>query len=460
MNLNFLDYLSISIYFVGLLAFGIIVRRIRNFGDYAVGGRAVPGIMLFASLCATYIGPGYTMGFTSKGFTSGWLFFFAVLAFTLQNILTGLFIAPRLHGFNNCFTVGDVIGNAYGKAAHIIAGVISVTLCAGLVAIMAKVGGLVLQAATGLPLEATVFIVTGVGVIYCYTGGLKSVIATEAIQYVIFAVTIPLFLWFAISKSSVSLADIDRHAWSAMHSTVKDMTFLQIAGLFLSFLLGETLMPPYANRALAAGSPTIARKGFLAGAGYSVLWFAMVVGLGTIAAQTVSTANPDDAFMALAIKFLPHGILGILIVAVASIIMSTQESILNAGAVSFTRDIYNALSHNVISDERRLRLSRFSTLVMGLLGAGLACFAPSIINGLLIIYSVWAPSVLPVFIFAVLLKKPQRNAGASAMLLGALASLIWQFALKEPGQIPALMIGLLVNLATYFAIVIFSKRVA
>jgi SSS family solute:Na+ symporter len=458
MSLNLLDYSFIALYFAGLVAFGVIVRRIRTFGDYAVGGRSVPSIMIFASLCATYIGPGYTMGFTSKGFASGWLFFFVALAFTTQNVLTAIFIAPRLHTFKSCYTVGDVIGNAHGKTAQMVSGVISTLLCIGLAAIMAKVGGLVLQGATGMPLLAGVFLVTGVGVVYCYTGGIKSVIATEAIQYSIFAVAIPLLLWVAVWKSAVNLQEAETKAWSAMHSALSGMSPLQIVGLFLSFFLGETLMPPYANRALAAGSPSIARTGFLAGAGYSVLWFAMVVSLGAVAAVVIPNVKPDDAFMALAVKYLPHGLLGILVVAIAAIIMSSQESVLNAGAVSFTRDIRDVFGKTPLSDDQRLRLSRLSTLVMGTMAAVLAYFAPSIIDGLLIIYSVWAPSVLPVFVFAILLRVPARNAGAPAMLVGAAASLIWQFALKEPGHVPAVLVGLAGNLVTYGLLTLRSRH--
>jgi len=458
MNLNFFDYLFIAVYFLGLLAFGVLVRRIRNFGDYSVGGRSVPGVMIFASLCATYHGPGYTMGFTGKGSASGWLFFFVALGFTAQTVLTALFIAPRLQSFKNCYTVGDVIGNAYGKTAKVVTGFISTLLCIGFAAIMAKVGGLVLQGTTGLPMLAGVFLVTGVGVVYCFTGGMKSVIATEAMQFSITGIAIPILLWLAVSKSGISLHEADAKGWAAMHASLDGMTPLQILGLFLSFLLGETLIPPYANRALASGSPAIARGGFLAGAGYSVVWFAMVVGLGVVASVAIPNAKPDDAFVTLAIKFLPHGLLGILIVAMASIIMSSQESVLNAGAVSFTRDIRDALGGNALSDGQRLRLSRLSTLVMGLLAAVLAYFAPSIIDGLLIIYSVWAPSVLPIFLFAILLRKPVRGAGAAAMIAGAAASLFWQFGLKEPGHVPALVVGLAANLLTYGTVALFSKR--
>lgn len=458
MSLNLFDFLIIAVYFLGLVLFGIVVRRIRNFGDYAVGGRSVPAAMIFASLSATYIGPGYTMGFAGKGFASGWLFFFVALAFTAQTVLTALFIAPRLHGYKNCYTVGDVVGYAHGKSAHLVAGFISTMLCIGFAAIMSKVGGLVLQGTTGLPLLAGVFLVTGVGVLYCYTGGIKSVIATEAVQFAIFAIAIPILLWMAVYKSGVDLGSADSKGWSLMRSSLDTMPPLQILGLFLAFFLGETLIPPYANRALAASSASTARSGFLAGAGYSVIWFAMVVGLGVVASVAIPDVKSDDAFMTLAVKYLPHGLLGLLVVAIASIIMSSQESVLNAGAVSFTRDIRDVLSTSPLTDEHRLSLSRLSTLVMGLLAAVLAYFAPSIIDGLLIIYSIWAPSVLPVFLLAIVLRNPVRSAGTAAMVAGAVASLVWQFGLKEPGQVPAILIGLSANLTTYGIVALFSTK--
>lgn len=458
MNLNLFDFTFIAAYFLGLVFFGVMVRRIRNFGDYAVGGRSVPGIMIFASLSATYIGPGYTIGFASKGFESGWLFFFVALAFTAQTVLTAFFIAPRLHGFKNCYTIGDVIGRTYGKYAQVVSGIISTLLCIGLAAIMAKVGGLILQAATGLPLLAAVFIITGVGVIYCYTGGIKSVIATEAIQFALFAIAIPILLWFVVAKGGVDLKGAETKGWSQMQVAIGAMTPLQVAGLLLSFFLGETLIPPYANRALAASSSGTARRGFLGGAGYSIIWFSMVVCLGVVASVVIPDIKPDDAFMSLAVKFLPHGLLGVLVVAIAAIIMSSQESMLNAGAVSFTRDIRDALSTILLTDANRLSLSRLSTLIMGTIAAMLAYNAPSIIDGLLIIYSIWAPSVLPVFLIAILLHKPVHAAGTAAMVVGALTSLVWQFGLKEPGQVPAILVGLTANLSTYGIVALFSEK--
>ncbi len=456
MNLNTFDILIIVAYFGGLLAFGLIVRRIRDFGDYAVGGRVVPTAMIFASLTATYIGPGYTMGFTAKGFASGWLFFFVALAFTAQTALVAKFLAPRLHSFVNCYTIGDVLGQQHGKSAHLTAGVISTALCLGFAAIMSKVGGLVIHGTTGWPVWVGVMVVTGVGLIYCYTGGIKSVIATEAVQFTVFAIAIPLLLWFSVARSGVDLAAANAGGWSSFRLAIGGMGTWQVVGLFVSFFLGETLIPPYANRAFAAGSASMAKSGFLLAAGYSVLWFGIVVGLGAIAAQVLPGTPADDAFMTLAVKYLPHGLLGLLVVAVLSIIMSSAESILNAGAVSFTRDVRDVIASGGLEDRQRLNLTRLGTLGLGVTSAILALYAPSIIDGLLIIYSIWAPSVLPVLVLALLLKQPPRAAATPAMIAGAIASLVWQFALKEPGQVPAVIVGLACNLVVYGVIALSS----
>ena len=67
------------------------------------------------------------------------------MAFAVQNILVGLLVAPRLRELQDCHTLGDAIGQKYDKKCQIVAGVISVGLCAGFAAVMAKAGGVVLN---------------------------------------------------------------------------------------------------------------------------------------------------------------------------------------------------------------------------------------------------------------------------------------------------------------------------
>jgi len=97
-------------------------------------------------------------------------------------------------------------------------------------------------------------------------------------------------------------------------------------------------------------------------------------------------------------------------------------------------------------------------LGVGLFATAVAMFSPSIIDGLLIIYSLWAPSVLPPLVLGLLIKRPPRVAGLASMLTGIALSVIWQFALHEPGKMPALLVGLVGNLTVYALCILLGSR--
>ena len=137
-------------YFALLTTLILYLRRSKTFEDFAVASRSIPGLIIFGTLSANFIGPGYTMGLTAKGFTDGYVWFFIFSAFSIQTLLVGLVIAPKLPKFTSAYTVGDVMGYYYGTLAKIITGIISVFFCAGIVAVVAKAGGLTFNVFTGI----------------------------------------------------------------------------------------------------------------------------------------------------------------------------------------------------------------------------------------------------------------------------------------------------------------------
>lgn len=104
MGTNYLDLIAIILYFVALFAFGILVRRVKGFEDYSLGKRMVPSSMIFASLAATYIGPGFSVGLTGKGFSTGYLFYLLPLAFVIQTLIVGRLLYYPLGAYcHYCF---------------------------------------------------------------------------------------------------------------------------------------------------------------------------------------------------------------------------------------------------------------------------------------------------------------------------------------------------------------------
>src|ERR1017187_2843255 len=96
MHLHPLDIVALAGYFGMLTILAYFTRRTKTFSEFAVGRRSVPSTMIFASLAATIVGPGFSVGVTSKSWNMGFLFYFLVVAFAAQTLLTGLFLGPKL----------------------------------------------------------------------------------------------------------------------------------------------------------------------------------------------------------------------------------------------------------------------------------------------------------------------------------------------------------------------------
>jgi SSS family solute:Na+ symporter len=449
MALSFLDVIVIVLYFAFLLYFGYLTRRTKTFEEFAVGKHSVPAMMVFASMAATIIGPGFSVGFTAKGWATGYLFYYLVLAYAVQVVVAGLFLAPRLSRQRDCSSLGDVMRKKYGVIAQLLTGIVSVGLCIGFAAVMGKVGGSILHAITGWPLGISLVIVTGVTALVTFSGGVRATIATEGLQFSLKSIAVSILLLLAIVKTPDSLSSIAERAHELTQQGLQGMNGWQIFGIVLSFMVGEALIPPYANRALGAKTEIASKQGFVAAGLFCVVWLAMVALLGVVAHGLLpADTSGDDVFVTIAQKVLPTGLFGLLLAAVIAIVMASQESVLNSSAVAFVRDIVGVV-HSP-SERTTLLLAKISTLVFAALAVYAAQFAPSIIDGLLVLYSIWAPTILLPLVLGLYIERTKPAAGCLSILAGGGSSIVWQTFLHEPYGIPAILIGLSASAAGYF----------
>lgn len=448
MNLSNLDFLVIGVYFLLLGWFAFLTRRTKTFSDFSIAGHSIPASMIFASVAASLVGPGFSVGMTSRGYTSGFAFVIMALPFALQTLASGLYFAPRLSKFRDCHTLGDVMERCYGRYAHLLAGLVSVGLCIGFSAIMAKIGGTILQSITGIDLMLAIIIVTMFAGLYSATGGIKASIATDGLQFVIFVTIIPAMLVVAFLTLPVSTEVVMQKASELTSATFSSLSPMAIFAIMISFFFGEMLLPPYANRALAAKSSAASRKGFLITAGFTIVWLGIVAMLGVYGhAFLGGGATADDVFVMLGSNLLPAGFFGLLLAALIAIVMSSQDSVLNAGAVALTQDIVRFFKPG--SNEFALKWGRYSTIGIAAVAAIVARYSPSIIDGLLICYSIWAPALLLPLLIGLHKKTTVHAAGITSMIAGGTVSILWQTVLNEPFGISAILAGLLASLLGY-----------
>ncbi|MHC4891024.1 MAG: sodium:solute symporter family protein, partial [Planctomycetota bacterium] len=379
---------------------------------------------------------------------SGFLFLGIGLAYAVQNILVGLLVAPRLRALKNCHTLGDAIGQKYDRKCQIVAGIISVSVCTFFAAVMAHAGGVVLNDIFELPYFSSVIIVVGVTALYTTFGGLRASVITDAFQFTAFAILLPvmllLVLLFHLDGGAATFAT---QASAAAAGGLRSTPTIEIIGLVAAFLLGETLIPPYANRALASRTTRISRNGFILAGLFSLAWFMVMVALGISARSIIPEGTGEDhVLLKLVDSIMPAWGYALLLVVLVSVVMSSLDSLLNAGAVAFTEDIVKSFAK--LPDETALNVGRCATIVIAAIAAVVAPAVPSVIDGLLICYTIWASAILPALIIGLWVKRPRPLAGILSMGVGtfvALIAIIFLFIFPSIIKAPAIIIPALVS---------------
>jgi len=148
-------------------------------------------------------------------------------------------------------------------------------------------------------------------------------------------------------------------------------------------------------------------------------------------AGLVKTINPDAededtdyVFISFVIKYLPEGIVGLLLAVIFSAAMSSTAGELNALASTSTVDIYKRSIKKEGSDKHYLHASRWLTFLWGLLAIAFATFfslLDNLIEAVNIVGSLFYGTILGIFLVAFYIK---RIGGTSVFIAAIIAEII------------------------------------
>lgn len=446
-----LDYIIIAIYFISVFIVIIKVQRARTIEDFAVGSREIPSSIVFASLAANAIGPGYSMGIANKAALNGYVWFFIFLAFSLQTILIGYFVAPKLRRFENAYTIGDIMGYKYGKLVKYISSALSILLSAGFVGAIANASGSIIHSVFGIDFIWGVVITAVVVIVYTTYGGIKVDLITDVIHFAIMAIVISSILIFMSVEHG--LGNLIANTPQKLFSVTGDFSNLKIFGLILSFMLGETLIPSYTNRALAAKNEDHAKRGFIKAGLFTISWFFVCSSIGILSVNFFK--DSDNVFLSALKTYLPIGVYGLVIGVMVNIVMKSQDSLLNAASVALNNDFLGNYSKK---KNNALLITRIFNVLIGTVAVVFAINVPSVIDALLICYTLWAPTIVLPLVIGVLKKDVKPLSGLLAIVFGAIGTIIWEWVLHNPNDVPSLLIGILCNQAAFWLSELLIKK--
>lgn len=449
-----LDWILLGVYFGLLVLIGVqTMRRVKSPDDFAVAGNRIVWPVFFGSLAAAFLGGGASLGMAGAAMRDGYVYMFAFCAFGVQTVLVGYFVAPKLKNYVGAHTLGDVMETHYGKPARLVTGVLSVVLCAGILGAQALAIGTVVNATLDVPVVPSVIIGMGVVVLYSSFGGAWAVIQTDMLQFVFLGVLLPVALLIGLDAVGGPSALIE--LVPSDHLTfMGDYTPVQFLTLFAALLLGETLVPPYAQRTFSTPDSRHARKGYALAGFFSFFFFFTAASIGLIAMVLYPDIESDQALPTVVMNLMPVGVLGLVVAALLAVVMSTASSYLNSTAVVLTKDIYQPLTESELPAKKRLTVERITSVVVG---AGATIFAlsvPSIVDALLYSYTLWAPTVIVPLFGAVLFGVRSTPAALSAIGAGGVVTALWQWVLESPFGLDGLIPGVIANLLVFVVVAV------
>lgn len=128
---------------------------------------------------------------------------------------------------------------------------------------------------------------------------------------------------------------------------------------------------------------------------------------------TAETNDKDYVFISFILKFLPTGLIGLLLAVIFSAAMSSTASELNALASTTTIDIYKPNYKPNESDKHYVRSTKLFTILWGVIAISFACYGSlfeNLIQFVNIIGSLFYGTILGVFLVGFFFKKIKANA--------------------------------------------------
>lgn len=430
-TLETLDYTAMIIYMLIMAGMGLALGFfIKNVGDYFKGGSAIPwyvgGISNFMSLFSTFVFVAYAGIAYEHGLVAVTVIWCAVPA----TIIGALVFAPlwRRAGISSPVEFMETRFNATVRQVFSWGGV-GFRILDNMVRLYAI--GVFVATATPLSLETAIWVAGLVVVLYTVVGGLWAVVLTDVVQFVVLIsatlMLVPLSLQ-AVGGWSGLMAAQPEH-FDFFHGPKGHWSFLIV--YYLMFAIKNNGNWAFIQRFYSVRDEAAGRKMGLLTAGLFFL-FPLIFLIPAIAAPAIlpELENEEMAYVAVALKLLPSGIMGIMLAAMFAATMSSLDSEYNVMASVITRDIYQRLFRPEATEKELMKMARVTTLLVGLFvvfGAlfvdrfGGAFEASKLFTGLFAI-----PLVIPV-ILGVLFRKANAWGAYLCLILGVSTGLVLNY---------------------------------
>ena len=479
-----LDYLIFGLYALTILGIGLWVSRDKegkqkNAEDYFLASKSLPWWAVGASLIAANISAEQFIGMSGSGFALG----LAIASYEWMAAITLLVVGKYFLPIfieKGLYTIPEFIEKRYSTNLKTILAIfwIALFVFVNLTTVL-FLGGKALDTIIGVG-DGSILLnsIIGLGLFaaaYSLWGGLASVAWTDVIQVVILIFGGLLMTYFALANVTDSGSFIDGMMYVYEKAPERFSMILSqgeiikpnggdawwdlpglavlIGGMWVANLYYWGFNQYIIQRTLAAKSLAEGQKGIVFAASLKLIIPVIVVLPGIIAyvmniddSGMLTTASVDPGFIGTAgnfandnaapwlIKnFIPVGVKGLILAALAAAIVSSLASMLNSTSTIFTMDIYKSHFNKNASDAKMVSVGRITAVVALIIAIIIAPQLGSLGQVFIFIQEytgVVSPGILAVFLMGLFYKKATNNGAIWGAILSIPIAMYFKVAPK------------------------------
>lgn len=437
-------------------------------GEYFLAGKSLRWPMIGMALFATNISCLHLVSLAQSGFDTGLLAgnFEWMAAFTL--ILLALFFVP-FYIRSGVATLPDFLERRYNRACRDWLAVVSVVSAVVIhIAFSFLAGGIVLETLFGINMFTSIILIALVTGAYTIVGGLRAVVVTESVQTVVLltgAVIITVLSWWKVGGWQPVMQVLQEGGQldklSMLHPA-GDPSGLPWYAVFLGYpVIGiwywcadQTIV----QRVLGAKDENHARTGALFCGFIKVLPVFIFILPGLLAyvlykqghldlevlRQADGQLHTKGIYSVMITRLVPTGLVGVLVAALLSGLMSQISGALNSIATLVSYDLYKR-NRPQATDQQLVKTGRIAAGLALILSIGLLPLLnryESLFNGINDVISHIAPPITCVFLLGVFWKKASSLAAQYTLWIGsAMGAAVYLTGKLYPVNIPPLMVA-------------------
>lgn len=475
MQFEFVDYLVLVLYLLGVAVFGLKVSGKQNSNkDYFLGGNGIPWWAVLFSVVATETSTLTFISIPAVAYGGNLTFLQITIGYFIGRVLVALFFLPKYYD-GEMYTAYQFLEKRFGASmrnatsttfmvTRLLADGVRLFATAIPLAIILRLGGAFEGWSDAEIYMISISVISVITLLYTFFGGIKAVIWMDVVQMAVYLGGAALAMFILLNK----LPD----GWNSVVAMSESANKFQIFRLGFDMNFKDFIAQPYTlitaviggavfslashgtdqllvQRLLATGSLKSGQKALIWSGVVIIFQFSLFLVIGLMlftfyqgaTPESLGLATTDEIFAKFIVEQLPVGISGLIVAALFAAAMSSLSSSLNSLASATTYDLYKPYFGKSNSEQQDLKVSRIITLIWGIILTGSAFLftfmqlsggeRPTVVELGLGIASYTYGGLLGAFALGMLFKKPTTKDALIGFFSGLIVLL---FLVKGPVQ--------------------------